>query len=218
MPIRLSMIHGTAGIRRTKPGIAYQCWKPTAGSAPRRVLQLPVLRHTTQQISLRSHIIGTSTDVGRVVEHYANHLTPESRARYRSVDLHFHDLRREFGSRVLESGSSLVEARDLLGHSNIAQTSTYLQSTAKSLGLAIEKKEAYEQQLAEARRQHEADEKKKQEETAQREAQAADAPVPEGSSSVPRRSGCSEPDGAISRQGFSFGRWGQTESRYSRQS
>jgi integrase len=90
--------------------------------------------------------------------------------------LHYHDLRREFGSRVLESGSSLVEARDLLGHSNIAQTSTYLQSTVKSLGFAIERKEAYEQRLAEARRQHEADEKQQQEEAAH----AAEAPVPEG--------------------------------------
>ena len=80
-----------------------------------------------------------------------NHLTAASRACYRRIGLHFHDLRREFGSRVLESGSSLVEARDLLGHANISQTSTYLQSTAKSLGLAIEKKERYEQQLADAR-------------------------------------------------------------------
>ena len=103
-----------------------------------------------------------------------NHLTPESRAVYRQIDLHYHDLRRQFGSRVLESGSSLVEARDLLGHSNIAQTSTYLQSTVKSLGLAIERKEAYEQRLAEARRQHEADEKQQQEEAAHA---AAPAPV-----------------------------------------
>ena len=102
-----------------------------------------------------------------------NHLTTESRALYRSINLHFHDLRREFGSRVLESGSSLVEARDLLGHSYIAQTSTYLQSTAKSLGLAIEKKERYEQQLAEARRQREEDEKKQQQEE---QAQARESP------------------------------------------
>ena len=81
-----------------------------------------------------------------------NHLAPESQAAYRAINLHFHDLRREFGSRVLESGSSLVEARDLLGHANISQTSTYLQSTAKSLGLAIEKKEQYERDLVEARR------------------------------------------------------------------
>jgi hypothetical protein len=53
---------------------------------------------------------------------------------------------------VLESGSSLIEARDLLGHANISQTSTYLQSTAKALGLAIERKEAHERQLADTRR------------------------------------------------------------------
>ena len=81
-----------------------------------------------------------------------NQLAPESLAAYRAINLHFHDLRREFGSRVLESGSSLIEARDLLGHANISQTSTYLQSTAKGLGLAIERKEEHERQLADARR------------------------------------------------------------------
>jgi integrase len=81
-----------------------------------------------------------------------NHLSAGSRAAYREINLRFHDLRREFGSRVLESGSSLVEARDLLGHANISQTSTYLQSSAKSLALAIEKKEAHEQRLDAARR------------------------------------------------------------------
>jgi hypothetical protein len=71
-------------------------------------------------------------------------------------NLRFHDLRREFGSRVLESGSSLVEARDLLGHANISQTSTYLQSTAKTLGVAIESKEAAEQTVRLAREQRQA--------------------------------------------------------------
>src|SRR5439155_8954641 len=80
-----------------------------------------------------------------------NQLAAESLAAYRAIDLHFHDLRREFGSRVLESGSSLVEARDLLGHANITQTSTYLNSTAKALGLAIERKEEYERQQVHAR-------------------------------------------------------------------
>jgi hypothetical protein len=53
---------------------------------------------------------------------------------------------------VLESGSSLLDARDLLGHADIKQTSTYLESTAKALGLAIERKEARERQLAEEHR------------------------------------------------------------------
>jgi integrase len=80
-----------------------------------------------------------------------NLLAAESQAAYRAINLHFHDLRREFGSRVLESGSSLIEARDLLGHANISQTSTYLESSAKALGLAIERKEEHERRLAEAR-------------------------------------------------------------------
>ena len=80
-----------------------------------------------------------------------NQLAPESLAAYRAIDLHFHDLRREFGSRVLESGSSLVEARDLLGHANITQTSTYLNSTAKALGLAIERKELRVQRVGQKR-------------------------------------------------------------------
>ena len=86
-----------------------------------------------------------------------NQLTPESLAAYHAINLHFHDLRREFGSRVLESGSSLVEARDLLGHANISQTSTYLNSTAKSLGLAIERKEAYERRQTSARERQQKD-------------------------------------------------------------
>jgi integrase len=55
------------------------------------------------------------------VKNKRNQLAPESLAAYRAINLHFHDLRREFGSRVLESGSSLIEARDLLGHANISQ-------------------------------------------------------------------------------------------------
>jgi integrase len=45
------------------------------------------------------------------------------------VDLRFHDLRREAGSRWLEGGVPLQVVRDWLGHANISQTSTYLQST-----------------------------------------------------------------------------------------
>jgi len=47
----------------------------------------------------------------------------------------------------------VIEARDLIGHANIRQTSTYLQSTVKSLGLAIGRKEAHEREQAENRRE-----------------------------------------------------------------
>ena len=49
------------------------------------------------------------------------------RARIR--DLQFRDLRREAGSRWLEGGVPLQTVRDWLGHTNISQTSTYLEST-----------------------------------------------------------------------------------------
>src|SRR3984893_6364251 len=46
-------------------------------------------------------------------------------------DLHFHDLRREAGSRWLEGAVPLQMIRDWLGHSTIAQTSTHLGSTVQ---------------------------------------------------------------------------------------
>ena len=59
-----------------------------------------------------------------------NQLVPALQATYKAIDLHFHDLRREAGSRWLEGGVPLHVVRDWLGHSNIAQTSTYLAGTA----------------------------------------------------------------------------------------
>jgi integrase len=53
-------------------------------------------------------------------------LAAESRAVYAAVDLRFHDLRREAGSRWMEAGRSLKTIMQWLGHSNISQTSTYL--------------------------------------------------------------------------------------------
>jgi site-specific recombinase XerD len=49
------------------------------------------------------------------------------------VDLHFHDLRHEAGSRLLEAGFQLHQVREMLGHANLAQTSTYL--SAGRMGL-----------------------------------------------------------------------------------
>jgi len=42
------------------------------------------------------------------------------------IDLHFHDLRHEAGSRWLEAGMPLHHIKELLGHANISQTDTYL--------------------------------------------------------------------------------------------
>jgi integrase len=47
-------------------------------------------------------------------------------ARAHIADLHFHDLRREAGSRWMDAGIPLATIQRWLGHANIAQTSTYL--------------------------------------------------------------------------------------------
>lgn len=40
--------------------------------------------------------------------------------------IRFHDLRRTYGTWLAQSGENLTDVRDLLGHSNISQTNTYL--------------------------------------------------------------------------------------------
>ncbi len=52
-------------------------------------------------------------------------LEAPSRQALETIDLHFHDLRREAGSRWLDGGVPLHTIRDWLGHTNISQTSTY---------------------------------------------------------------------------------------------
>lgn len=58
-------------------------------------------------------------------------LTAESRGALAAIDLHFHDLRREAGSRWLEGGVPIHVVRDWLGHTSIAQTSTYLAGSVR---------------------------------------------------------------------------------------
>jgi integrase len=69
-------------------------------------------------------------------------LTVDSRTALDAIDLHFHDLRREAGSRWLEGGMPLHAIRDLLGHANVSQTSTYLSTTTSSLHEAMQRFEA----------------------------------------------------------------------------
>jgi integrase len=75
-------------------------------------------------------------------------LTPECRAALAKIDLHFHDLRREAGSRWLDGGVPLHVIRDWLGHSDISQTSTYLSSTIKTQHDAMAAYETRLQRLA----------------------------------------------------------------------
>jgi integrase len=68
-------------------------------------------------------------------------LTAESRAAFQAIDLHVHDLRREFASRLLESSADLHDVQMFLGHADITTTSRYLQSTPTRLARALENME-----------------------------------------------------------------------------
>ena len=69
-------------------------------------------------------------------------LTPSAREAYQRIDLTFHDLRHECGSRLLEAGMALHEVSKLLGHQNIATTSRYLNATAHGLLATMERIDA----------------------------------------------------------------------------
>ena len=66
-------------------------------------------------------------------------LAPESRRAYQDIDLHFHDLRHEAGSRFLEAGWPLHHVQAMLGHADIKTTSTYLNITLPGLHESMQK-------------------------------------------------------------------------------
>jgi integrase len=68
-------------------------------------------------------------------------LTSESRAAYRDIDLRFHDLRHEAGSRWLEAGVPLHHVKALLGHANVSTTDTYLNAGRIHLQESMERAE-----------------------------------------------------------------------------
>ena len=71
-----------------------------------------------------------------------NSLAPSSREAFRAANLTFHDLRHEAGSRLLEAGWPIHNVAHMLGHANIAQTSTYLNATRVGLQDAMRRLDA----------------------------------------------------------------------------
>jgi integrase len=69
-------------------------------------------------------------------------LASASREALRRIDLHFHDLRHEAGSRLLETGWPLHHVQEMLGHANVSQTSTYLNATRLGLHESMRRFEA----------------------------------------------------------------------------
>jgi integrase len=64
-------------------------------------------------------------------------LTYECQERLRQIDLHWHDLRHEYASRLVERGVPLAQVRDLLGHASITTTERYDNQTIEALSIAV---------------------------------------------------------------------------------
>jgi integrase len=92
------------------------------------------IRRQWEDAVLRAHGQAPSRKRGK--------LTAESQAAYQAIDLHVHDLRREFACSLLESGAALHDVQAFLGHANITTTSRYLQSAPVRLEQALTRMEA----------------------------------------------------------------------------
>jgi integrase len=69
----------------------------------------------------------------KVARGHAGRVSAANRAKLREIDLNFHDLRHEAGSRKLEAGWPLHAVSRWLGHSKLTTTDTYLNATTKLL-------------------------------------------------------------------------------------
>jgi integrase len=108
------------------------------GSRLRAVLEMRRLDPEGEQLPPAAHVFGNG--VGEAVTSIRNDWE-QACAAAKVEDLHFHDLRREFACRLLESSASLHDVRDFLGHADITTTSTYLKSTTDRLSKALERME-----------------------------------------------------------------------------
>jgi len=69
-------------------------------------------------------------------------LTPACHEQFRRINLHWHDLRHEYASRLVERGVPLAQVRDLLGHASIITTERYDNQKLENLQVAAGKLES----------------------------------------------------------------------------
>jgi integrase len=119
-----------------------------AKAKTRRARAIPVTQRLRATLEMRQHapdgsrlpphayVFGDA--VGEPVrKEYAGDLWRATCARAGVSDLHFHDLRREFACRLMESGASAHETRDALGHSSQTMTNQYLSTSGIGLARAF---------------------------------------------------------------------------------
>ena len=68
-------------------------------------------------------------------------LTPECTEHFSRINLHWHDMRHEYASRVVEKGVPLAQVRDRLGHASITTTERYDNQELENLQAASGKLE-----------------------------------------------------------------------------
>ena len=68
-------------------------------------------------------------------------LTPACQQAFKEINLHWHDLRHEYASRLVERGVPLAQVRDLLGHASITTTERYDNQKLEDLQAAVLKLE-----------------------------------------------------------------------------
>jgi site-specific recombinase XerD len=68
-------------------------------------------------------------------------LSADCQQRFRDINLHWHDLRHEYASRLVERGVPLAQVRDLLGHASILTTERYNNQRLEALQAAVERLE-----------------------------------------------------------------------------
>jgi integrase len=69
-------------------------------------------------------------------------LTPTCQQAFKRINLHWHDLRHEYASRLVERGVPLAQVRDLLGHASITTTERYDNQKLENLQAAVLKLES----------------------------------------------------------------------------
>jgi hypothetical protein len=67
-------------------------------------------------------------------------LSAECQERFREINLHWHDLRHEYASRLVERGVPLAQVRDLFGHASIL-TERYDNQRMEALQAAVQRLE-----------------------------------------------------------------------------
>lgn len=96
--------------------------------------RVQTVRRQWEDAVLRAHGLTAARRRGK--------LTADSREALQRIDLHLHDLRREFACELLEAGAALHDVQAFLGHGNITTTSRYLATAPVRLEQALARLEA----------------------------------------------------------------------------